>query len=540
MEIRYSREMNHNYMIIEAPEEETGYAVQMLSANAIEGLLKFRVRQTEEAREYYYEITSRQPLRRVLEKRTLSGQELRSILLGVLAVLKRVEEYLLKEEQLLLDPEYLYLEPDHFTVELCLVPGHREEAPQALSKLLGYLLERADHQDREAVVLAYNLYQISLRENYGTADLLRQLSGEDRIFSAEKRNEDEGDPETAGVWADRQEWLEAEQNRRDTLESGSGKMASDTQTPARKDWKYRQEALYQEKTMKKNLESVENSDEVGEKSERAGGKQKGQWQNRWIKVLGSAVAAGIVYWYVTGEMDVWLYAISGGIGGIVFLREMLVARRKWQVYGGRKKNRGQGEDREESTEVDQADEAGRGGKSSRVRNGERKVIQKKKERSGIEGTLSYQDWQQTTPENRWQVYPESEEAYRQELRREEEAQIERAREAGTTLLSASKNGEGTVRLEPVEAGGTVIQISYIPFTLGKHPGLSDACIDRPTVSRLHARIDQKEGVYILTDLNSTNGTSVNGYPLQANETVSLGNGDSIYLADVGYKFWEHR
>ena len=91
MEIRYSREMNHNYMIIEAPEEETGYAVQMLSANAIEGLLKFRVRQTEEAREYYYEITSRQPLRRVLEKRTLSGQELRSILLGVLAVLKRVE-----------------------------------------------------------------------------------------------------------------------------------------------------------------------------------------------------------------------------------------------------------------------------------------------------------------------------------------------------------------------------------------------------------------------------------------------------------------
>ena len=168
------------------------------------------------------------------------------------------------------------------------------------------------------------------------------------------------------------------------------------------------------------------------------------------------------------------------------------------------------------------------------------MIQKKKERSGIEGTLSYQDWQQTTPENRWQVYPESEEAYRQELRREEEAQIERAREAGTTLLSASKNGGGTVRLEPVEAGGTVIQISYIPFTLGKHPGLSDACIDRPTVSRLHARIDQKEGVYILTDLNSTNGTSVNGYPLQANETVSLGNGDSIYLADVGYKFWEHR
>lgn len=540
METRYSREMNHNYMIIEAPEEETGYAVQMLSANTIEGLLKFRVCQTEEAREYYYEITSRQPLRRVLEKRTLSGQELQSILLGVLAVLKRVEEYLLKEEQLLLDPEYLYLEPDRFTVELCLVPGHREETPQALSKLLGYLLERANHQDREAVVLAYNLYQISLRENYGTADLLRQLSGEDRIFSAEKRNEDGGNSETAGVWADRQEWLEMEQNRRDRLEFGVGKEFSDTQTPGRNDWKYRQEASYQQKTMKKKQEPIDGMDEVGEKSEKAGGKPREQWLNRWIRVLGSVVAAGIVYWYVTGEVDIWLYGISGGIGTLVLLRGMLAARRKRQVYGGRKKNRGEREDREKSAGVDPTAGAGSGGASSRVRNREREVMQKKKEWSGIEETLSCQDWQQKRSENRWQVYPESEEVYRQELRREEEAQIERAREAGTTLLSDSKNGEGMVRLEPIEAGGAVIQIPYVPFTLGKHPGLSDACINRPTVSRLHARIDQKEGVYILTDLNSTNGTSVNGYSLQANETVSLGNGDSIYLADAGYKFWEHR
>ena len=95
---------------------------------------------------------------------------------------------------------------------------------------------------------------------------------------------------------------------------------------------------------------------------------------------------------------------SAAASGNRVLREMLAARRKWQVYGGREEKSRSGEDREESTEVDS----------------------------------SYQDWQQTTPENRWQVYPESEEAYRQELRREEEAQIERAREAGTTLLSAPK------------------------------------------------------------------------------------------------------
>ena len=506
MEIRYSREMNHNYMIIEAPEKETGYAVQMLSANAIEGLLKFRVRQTEDAREYYYEITSRQPLRRVLEKRSLSGQELRSILLGVLAVLGRVEEYLLKEEQLLLDPEYVYLEPDRFTVELCLVPGHQEEAPQALSNLLGYLLERADHQDREAVVLAYNLYQISLRENYGTADLLRQLSGEDRIFSAEERNGKKECSETKEVWTDRRERFEIEQNRRDELKPGSGKKVSGDLKPGRDEVKYKHEA-YKQKTMKKKMESADEADESEEKFEKTGGKGQGQWLNLWIRVLGSAVAVGIVYWYVTGEMDIWLYGLSGGAGGLVFFRELLVIRRKRRLYSVWKKNRGAGEERAGDH---LADGTGRGEK------------------------------EQEMHENKWRVYPESEEVYRQERRMEEEAQMERAREAGTTLLSDSKKGEGMVRLESMEAGGAVIQIPYVPFTFGKHPGLSDACIDRPTVSRLHARLDQKEGVYILTDLNSTNGTTVNGYLLQANETVSLGNGDSIYLADAGYKFWENR
>ena len=145
--------------------------------------------------------------------------------------------------------------------------------------------------------------------------------------------------------------------------------------------------------------------------------KKGQWQNRWIKVLGSAVAAGIVYWYVTGEMDVWLYAISGGIGGIVFFEGDVGSPQKMAGIWWQEEKSRSGEDREESTEVD----------------------------------LSYQDWQQTTPENRWQVYPESEEAYRQELRREEEAQIERAREAGTTLLSASKNGG---RNGALRAGGS--------------------------------------------------------------------------------------
>lgn len=529
MEIRYSREMSHNYMIIEASEENADYTEQMLSVNSIEGLLKFRVRQTEEAREYYYEITSRQPLRRVLEKRTLSGQELRSILLGILAVLKRVEDYLLKEEQLLLDPEYVYLEPDRFTVELCLVPGHREETPQALSKLLGYLLERADHQDREAVVLAYNLYQISLKENYGIADLLRQLSGEDKIFAEEVRKREEVCPEMLGEPADGSVRFERENRWNDEAEFRE-KIWKKKETDSG-EWE-RSAPDHTLGTVRKNAEPVNGMEPEGENPGKIGGKPKGQWLNRWIRILGIAVTAGIAYWYVTGEADVWLYVISGGTGGLVWLRESWSNRRKRQMYGGQRQKQSEEECEKEKRP------GRRSSKSSFAQGGEKESISRNGTIPGKEAYLRT-DWQQEAVKNRWQIYPESEEMHQKELQREEEAQIERAREAGTTLLSEVKKREEKVRLEPLEAGGTVISISYVPFTVGKHPELADACIDRPTVSRLHARFDQKEGVYILTDLNSTNGTSVNGYLLQANETVSLENGDSVYLADVGYKFWEN-
>lgn len=513
MEIRYSREMSHNYMIIEAPEEETGYASQMLSVNTIEGLLKFRTCQTEESLEYYYEITSRQPLKRILEKRTLSGKELRSLLLGILGVLKRVEEYLLKDEQILLDPEYIYIEPDRFTVNLCLIPGYSEDTPHAMSKVLEYLLERVDHQDREAVVLAYNLYQISLRENYGVADLMRKLAGEDKIFSAETKKISKVNSEQAVAADDERVRLEGEEN-------------------------YSYEIPLEEDRMviRTNQNMTDDEPELKQK------KRGGQWLNCVIRVIGCAAVAGIVYWYMTGKINIWLYAVSTLTGILAFLREYFAKKRRQCMHdiGNRNTNT----------------------RNINARNiNSRKIVSKDKADSEIEAlekntleknALEKNAWEKSLPEkkssktaskevgNGWMIYPESEEEHKKELRREEEAQIERIKDAGTTLLSSEKNKERMARLEPIESGEAVIQVTYVPFTIGKHPELSDAYIDRPTVSRLHVRIDRKEGVYILTDLNSTNGTSVNGYQLQANETVSIGNGDSIYMADVGYKFWESR
>lgn len=194
MKISYRREMKHNYLII-VPDDLVwkNYECSMLEENAIEGVLRFQIRQMDDEMRFYYEITSRQPLSRLLENQMVRTAELRSLVLGISAVLDRMEQYLLRESSILLDPDYIYVEPETFRVWLCLVPALERDFPEDYGKLLEYLLGKVDHQDKESVVLAYGLYQETRKENYGMEDILRLL----RSQEGEKNRR-----EQTGIWED--------------------------------------------------------------------------------------------------------------------------------------------------------------------------------------------------------------------------------------------------------------------------------------------------------------------------------------------------
>ncbi|HXE56857.1 MAG TPA: FHA domain-containing protein, partial [Gemmatimonadales bacterium] len=63
---------------------------------------------------------------------------------------------------------------------------------------------------------------------------------------------------------------------------------------------------------------------------------------------------------------------------------------------------------------------------------------------------------------------------------------------------------------------------------------NDVVIPDPSVSGAHAKLQRREGVWILTDLGSTNGTFVNGERLE--EETPLGPGDTIALGEVAFLF----
>lgn len=72
------------------------------------------------------------------------------------------------------------------------------------------------------------------------------------------------------------------------------------------------------------------------------------------------------------------------------------------------------------------------------------------------------------------------------------------------------------------------------YTIGKMKNKTDICIEHPSVSRIHAKILREGKDYYLCDLNSTNGTFVNGRRLAVNERVPIRMSDEIRFADLGY------
>lgn len=79
-----------------------------------------------------------------------------------------------------------------------------------------------------------------------------------------------------------------------------------------------------------------------------------------------------------------------------------------------------------------------------------------------------------------------------------------------------------------------ISLSKLPAIAGKIKGLSDIVLPDASVSRLHARFDKEAGRVTVTDLDSTNGTFINGKRLMPNETCALRSGDELRLGTLSY------
>ena len=109
----------------------------------------------------------------------------------------------------------------------------------------------------------------------------------------------------------------------------------------------------------------------------------------------------------------------------------------------------------------------------------------------------------------------------------------------------SEDVDNTVRFSGSETTGRLygrergnrIDLRTLPVTIGKAQAYADYVLADPSISRVHARIYKgEEGGIEIRDLNSTNGTFINGVRLGPNEKARVQRGDEVQFGSVEYEY----
>lgn len=163
LEAKVKHDINKTYLIVHGQQEED-YMVQMLDGNKIRGFLDMEVREMDNQKEYYYDITGKENLSQKMAREKWKYDEVVKLVAGILETVGKAREYMLPEEHFLLEPEYIYRNIDSGEAFLCYVWSHSQNMNEQFTQLFSYFLNVVDYEDERAVQLVYKFYDVSREE----------------------------------------------------------------------------------------------------------------------------------------------------------------------------------------------------------------------------------------------------------------------------------------------------------------------------------------------------------------------------------------
>lgn len=520
MRSEYKRDMNHNYLILHGEQEidTASYQVRMLVGNVIPSLLKCRMQGIDGEFMVYYDITSRQSVATLYEDKKLGIEDLKLIFGGFVRVMEDMSEYLLNPGQLVIRPEYLYVDMEKGEVYFCYLPGFQKEVREQFQILTEYILPKLDHEDSKAVMLGYGVYRRALEDSFHLEHIKEELY---RV-----REDGEKLPSDFMKGGELPWMNEAAAGLSENL-GKFGKYGKYGKTGNR--GKPEDDGAF---ANERSLESMDAGREMfggrdfspeDRAAERngAGGREKGKCERGgiWKKILGCVTAAvvflGILAVKFLGYLP-WLSIeiLLGGtlvVIGITMLVNIVIKNRK------KKSEKDKNQHGTRRFKGDVRDRPGGTGRLERFSGDYETFMGRDPGGGNLEGFFERNGCGAGVLEP---------------IR--EKAESENYGE--TVVLSANPTSgpSSLVSREPGELA--TIYLKEELTVIGKLETAADAVIPLPTVSRVHAKIRKREGEYYLSDLNSRNGTSVNGRMLKGDEEYLLQDQDEVDFAEARYVF----
>ncbi|HEX3022133.1 MAG TPA: DUF6382 domain-containing protein [Lachnospiraceae bacterium] len=181
LEVEYSRDLYHSYLVINEEknpiDSRDSYQMDMVMNNRVGYLLNLSVACINGKSSYYYDITSKQTIYDVFEKRKLTYEEIKRLALNLVDTFHEGKKYLLNGNHFILEPRYIYYDLKDGNIYIVYYIGFERNYMQQLSDLIEYFMNRVDHTDERAVIFTYSLYQASREENASLTQIAELVAG---------------------------------------------------------------------------------------------------------------------------------------------------------------------------------------------------------------------------------------------------------------------------------------------------------------------------------------------------------------------------
>ena len=385
-------------------------------------------------------------------------------------------------DQLLLCPEYIFLDIEKREVKFCCLPDYHHPIQEQFRELTEYLLPRLDHEDPQAVSMGYGVYRKAMETGF-QLEHIKEAIYQNREVTGKNDNKDS---------AQKQGQKPPENNL-----DGADNFGEKIQEKA--DVSHLLETDVENKTSKRKKDK--------KKEESDFQKSSNEWTGALLCVFTAAVLIILLILRYLGYLPgIPAEAIFGG--AIILLA--LAAFLSWTAEKKKQKKQMSAEWRKKvKRELDDTYES-----SSEKRRKERNSEDLYEADSVQEKMPEWGDGKYKMPE-----------------------QTGETENYGETVVLSAGQTEGPASLVSREPGElATIYLDRDLMVIGKMENAADAVISLPTVSRIHAKIRKVDEEYYLSDLNSRNGTSVNGRLLKTGEEYQLQDEDQVEFAQARYIF----
>jgi hypothetical protein len=177
MEIKYKRQHNESFMVLEGSDVIRNYEERMIEENDICSLLKFNKLNVNGIQQYNYNISRKENLEDFLEAQRLDLDMFRRLLLNIKIAYEEIGRYLIDERHIFLSKETIFLEKNNesFKVSLCYYPKDMGGVQQQFRELMEYFLKLVTPENRHLTEKIYNAYDLCLKEDFTLSEIIESL-----------------------------------------------------------------------------------------------------------------------------------------------------------------------------------------------------------------------------------------------------------------------------------------------------------------------------------------------------------------------------